>query len=127
MRIQSSTTLTEQDVRDAGAVARSHGHDIWIDELLVGKRGGITVYCNSHTGARACNGRSGRAASWSAWGSFIADLFSRDPEAIIGHYKGVEDFVAQCRDERYRTSLYRPNDLKNRDISFLDQLPRASR
>jgi hypothetical protein len=117
MRIQSSTTLTHDDVISACSVARNQGHDIWIDELLVGKRGGITVYCNSHTGNRACNGRSGMAASWSAWGSFIADLFARDPEAVIGGYKGIEDFVKQCRNQA---------KYNGHSIDFLNQLPRAS-
>ena len=97
MRIKSGNNFSLQDVREAAKFAREQGHDIWIDELHVGKRGAITVYCESHTGNRRCNGREGRAASWTAWGWFIADLFAKDPEATIGFYKGVEDFVKQCR------------------------------
>lgn len=33
------------------------------------------------------------AATWHEWGHFIAELFTVDPDAIVGRYNGVEDFI----------------------------------
>lgn len=35
------------------------------------------------------------AATYDEWGFFIRALFERDPDAIIGAYKGVDDFHGQ--------------------------------
>jgi hypothetical protein len=116
MRIQSRTTLKEADVYAAARYARSKGHDIDVASIITAPRGGITFYCSSMYGKRAANGRPGeRAASWTAWGWLIADLLKRDPNAIVGQYKGVEDFKRQCRE-------YMP---KGENVEFLRHLPRS--
>lgn len=35
------------------------------------------------------------AATWYEWGYFIAQIFAQDPDAIVGPYKGVDDFNAK--------------------------------
>ncbi len=37
----------------------------------------------------------GYAATYSDWGRWIAELFARDPDAIIGPYKGHDDYHEQ--------------------------------
>lgn len=34
-----------------------------------------------------------KAALYSEWGAFIAELFRRDPDAIVGQYSSPENFV----------------------------------
>jgi hypothetical protein len=55
-----------------------------------------------------------RAASWTAWGYFIARLFQLDPEARVGQYNGLNDFRYQC--ER----MHEISDKHYSDISFLN-------
>jgi hypothetical protein len=39
------------------------------------------------------------AASWAQHGWFFAQIFHDDPKAIVGPYRGVEDFHAKTRGE----------------------------
>lgn len=93
-----SDTLTSADVESAAAIARSeHGQDIYITEIhACGSRSrarGLTFYCGSLGGRRATNRGDGeRAATWTAWGYLIAELFRRDPDAIMTYYKSAADF-----------------------------------
>ena len=112
MRITSKTTLTKLDLYAAERYAQRFGNDIHIDSLAVSPRGAITFYCVSYNGTRRCNGRDGFAATWSAWGYLIAELFNRDPSAIIGQYRGREDFIRKCRE-------WQP---AGQSIAFLDHL-----
>lgn len=115
MRINAASKLTASDLYEAAYVARQHGHDFHIEELAVSPRGALTFYGESYTGKHRVN-RHGRsdayAATWAAWGWFIAELFNRDPDARIGQYKGVADFRRQCQE------MHDPGH----DISFLDHL-----
>lgn len=130
MRINASTMLTASDVERAARYARSKGHDIFIADLEVSPRGAITFHAESEDGRRATNrgGRNdgfgydgfgysrGRAASWTAWGWLIADLFARNPNANgVGWYKNIEDFKAQVK--RYTPA--------GENLRFLSHLPRA--
>lgn len=125
LRINASTGLTRADVRLAAHYARSKGHDIFIAELEESPRGAITFYCESEHGRRATNrgggpsqfyGGTGRAASWTAWGWLIADLFARNPmPGTIGFYKDIEDFKASCK-------RYTP---RGENLKFLSHLPRT--
>ncbi len=36
-----------------------------------------------------------RAASWSDWGRFLAELFEIDPEAVCDYYASADDFHAK--------------------------------
>ena len=96
-----SDTLTENDLYEAALRARDEfGQDIWIDEISSGRsrkrNGRITFYAKSMNGRRARNGRPGRAASWTAYGYLIAELFRRDSEAIIGIYNSPTEFHEIC-------------------------------
>lgn len=56
----------------------------------------------------------------------IGELFRRDPEAIIGQYKSVEDFRRQCREAQEWRGRYteivghEPRSTMGADISFLE-------
>ena len=121
-----SDVLRKADVREAARVAREHGYDIQVGELVrVGSRqrtSGLQFYCEAIYGKRACNGRPGYAASWAAWGWLIAELFRRDPEAVIGWYKSPAHFSEVCREECERVTQYRPQDKDRQDISFIDYM-----
>jgi hypothetical protein len=127
MRINAGSKLTANDVYEAARVAREHGQDFHIEELAVSPRGAITFYGESFSGKRRVN-RQGRsdayAATWQAWGWFIAELFNRDPNATIGYYKGVRHFRNECQKmhEQRRAYGFRTQDDPGRDISFLDHL-----
>lgn len=105
-----SNVLNEQDVRNAFAEARKHNNaDIWIDDVETfkprkssGFTNGVTFYAysmngNNPTAHRPIGSYSlsnvDRAASWSDYGYVIAYLFTADPDAKIGHYVNVEDFM----------------------------------
>lgn len=117
-----SDTLRRHDVQEAARVAREHGHDIYVDEIAEcgskSRRRGITFYCESMDGPRARNGREGRAASWDAYGWLIAELFNRDPSAIIGYYKSPSHFLLECRLSGERM-MKRDSKIK---LDFLDHL-----
>lgn len=49
------------------------------------------------------------AATWDEWGVFIDDLFRTDPDAVIGDYRGYDDFRWQTG-ERYDTRDFTPCD-----------------
>ena len=117
MRINASAGLTLSDVQGAARYARHRGHDIFIAEIERSPRGSITFYCESEHGRRASNrsGGRGHAASWTAWGWLIADLFTRNPDATgVGFYKDIEDFKVSVKN-------YTPRGESTR---FLSHLPR---
>lgn len=131
MRINAGSKLTEADLYAAANIARTqHGQDFHIEESATSPRGAITFYGESYSGKRPTNRGSGaKAATWVAWGYFIAELFNRDPNAVIGQYRGVEHFKRQCREAREWFERYgeiggrkRPADSLGSDISFLDTL-----
>lgn len=107
-----SDSITKQDVYRAAELARHHdGADIYVAEMMQnGSRSrarGITFYMESMNGRYATNrqGRDegARAASWSDYGYFIQRLFDVDPDAIIGYYRGLDDFRRQINAATYRS------------------------
>jgi hypothetical protein len=53
------------------------------------------------------------AATWCAWGVFLAHLFEVDPEMLAGEYQGVEDFNLKTKGmfaEGKRPRGHRPQD-----------------
>jgi hypothetical protein len=38
-----------------------------------------------------------KAATWLEWGALIAELYHRDPDALVTYYGTAEDFIAQTR------------------------------
>lgn len=127
MKIHSDV-LTGEDVYAAAAKARgTHGQDIYIDELSTGgsrsRARRIELLCNAESGRYATNsgtyGANGynRAASWSAWGYFIAELFLLDPKATIGVYNGLAAFHRTC-------NAYQPQGYKTPEArAFLAVCP----
>jgi hypothetical protein len=49
-------------------------------------------YANSGTKGAGTD----KAATWHEWGAFIAELYHRDPDALIGHYGSARDFEANA-------------------------------
>lgn len=129
MRINAQSTLTASDVRSAIAKARhEHHQDIYLDELIEGSHGAIQFWCVSQNG-KFSTGRSHpngkRAASWTAYGYVIAELFKCDPDARIGRYRGVghfEEVIYRARDSFYlRQSLgIRQRSDHGENIEFLE-------
>jgi len=123
MRINAQSKLTSEDVWNAVITARNeHDQDIHIQDLKVGTKGAIQFWCESLNGKYAIgrNDSAGhKAASWTAWGYVIAELFKRDPEARIGHYKNRDHFIEQCEDMANRRNQYQLRTDKGEDISFL--------
>jgi hypothetical protein len=123
MRITSKSNLKALDVHAAEQVAQEHGQDIYIVELATSPRGAITFYCESVNGKRSVNRRDrsgGKAASWTAWGWLIAELFRRDSNAHVGHYKGVEDFIRACREMHEWHKKFGGSRPIGYDIGFLE-------
>lgn len=104
MRINANSIIDTHDVAAAVSRARNeYGQDIYLDEVTVGEKGAINFYCASVSGRYSVNRRgrtNARAASWTAWGYVIATLFSIDPWAHIGQYKGMSDFVTKIGEAR---------------------------
>lgn len=102
-----SNIITADHVAIAAATARmSYSVDMQVAELCnVGSRKrshGVTFRGYALDGNRSTNSgiygaANARAATWDAWGYFIAEMFKVDPDAIVGQYDGVSDFGAQCR------------------------------
>jgi hypothetical protein len=112
-----SNRLTEHDVYSAFHQARTtNGADIWPEDVRAFRprsefRNGIQFYAYSHGGNRATGHRSigsysleyeARAASWDAYGWVIARLYLIDPNARIGQYRDVADFVRLVSEATYR-------------------------
>lgn len=131
MKIHSDS-LTIEDVVQCASICRAqHGVDIQIGEhVAVGSRkraSGITFKGYALAGRYACNSSvygadDPRAATWSAWGYLIAELYRLDPLAIVGQYANVFDFVGQCESmhdarQRYPDARYEGPAFS---IDFLD-------
>ena len=92
--------ITSADIRavDARSFTPRGTNNLWAN--------GIEVYAESRHG-NAATGHAPigpgprdhlpRAASWTGYGWVIAYLFAEDPDARIGFYDGVADFIAQVR------------------------------
>lgn len=52
---------------------------------------------------------SEKSATWDEWGNFIANLYDRDPNAMIGHYGSRDEFIRQTTNEFNRISRNRPD------------------
>lgn len=94
-----SDIITENDILDAIIAARAHGADILIDHDGIRKfkprrfERGFEFFCEALSGKRSRNRRGGRAASWTAYGLFMADLYKLDPSAEISFYRNCADFM----------------------------------
>lgn len=96
-----SATLSKSDIAAAFKVARDHGADIHLDDYREWRardgRYAAEVHAASLGGTRMAqhtvDGIQSPAASWDAWGWFIAELYRRDPSARIGYYLNAGDFA----------------------------------
>lgn len=133
MYIKAGSKLTATDLHAAAHhIRQQYGQDFYIEEAVTSPRGALTFYGEAMHGTRRVNRQANSnayAATWVAWGYFIAELFNRDPEATIGQYKGVEDFRRQCREAHDWFTRYgedggrkRPKDSLGSNIAFLDTL-----
>lgn len=50
-----------------------------------------------------------KSATWDEWGIFIAALYELDDDALIGHYGGHENFIADTKAAFERVSKWRPD------------------
>lgn len=92
--------ITSADIRavDTRSFTPRGTNNLWAN--------GIEVYAESRHG-NAATGHAPigpgprdhlpRAASWTDYGWVIAYLFAEDPDARIGFYDGVADFISQVR------------------------------
>lgn len=92
-----------REFRAQGVTTRNYGTGRMISVKHYRKHG-VEFFAKSTDGKRASGHHeiaSGpadhypRAASWDAYGYVIARLFAKDPDAIIGNYAGVVDFIEQ--------------------------------
>jgi hypothetical protein len=60
-----------------------------------------------------------KAATWDEWGNFIAAVFERDPEAIVGWYKSREKFIEVTTNEYNRIAKYRRDLLPTHSAPWL--------
>lgn len=107
MRLHSDT-LTVRDLTEAAGKLEG----VWLDDYSVHGSRSRKVGIEFRLAAEKGPGRRRRntgthgvedaympartyAATWDEHGYFFADLFEIDPEAIIGPYKGVDDFHAK--------------------------------
>jgi hypothetical protein len=107
MKLHSDLIISRDVWTAANRARRVHGQDIYVDdEMNCGSRkrnAAVSFRCFSEHGKRSTNPGTSRdrttykAATWTAWGYVIAELFALDPKAIIGTYDGVEDFAAKCQ------------------------------
>lgn len=119
-----SNILTEHDVYRAFTEARQlDGADIYPDDISTFQprtpyRHGVKFYATSLHGRQITGHRpigsypldgEARAASWDAYGYVIARLYRIDPDARIGHYKGIADFISTCE----AASRREPKDFLN--------------
>jgi len=87
----------------------------WVDIAEAGSRKRSRAYVVRLSGSSRYAMASGhlmenyKSATWDEWGNFIAAMFRIDPSAIIGDYKGVDDFIAQTQAERDRCAQFRPD------------------
>lgn len=127
MNIRSN--IIDRDRLEIAAVhaRKQFGADIYVHEVSQTRgrsmKFSLTFYAYSLHGRRHTNRGDGElAASWSDYGILIAELFDRDPDAIIGQYKGRADFVKQCTAMHVsREQYHRKNGGTNPygDIQFL--------
>jgi len=111
-----SDIITKTDVDNTARLVRErYGQDIWIESVETrnsrSRDHSITFYAYSLNGKRSRNRREGRAATWTAYGYLIAELFNCDPDAKIAWYDSPGDFRDKCA-----------QFAQGRDISFIGHL-----
>ena len=108
MKIHSST-ITIRDIHEAVPprcyLANFYNRDgkrCIIDTL--GSRSHEHAYVVRLSGSSryVMSGLPDKSATWTEWGNFIATLFRLDPEAKIGHYKTLADFMRITQDDAAR-------------------------
>lgn len=112
MRIHSDT-LTFGDLTDALRVTKLSVEGVWLynssDHGSRKRAHAFEVALRAEPGRdrngkarRAPNSGSygadyGRAATYDEWGYWLAELFRRDPNAVMTYYNGADDFHAKTK------------------------------
>ena len=113
MKIHTDT-LTENDLYRAlptgvyperleavGSRKRDHGFEVSLDTSGGADRHGIKRVYSRNSGMYGAVSLT-RAATYIEWGDWMIELFKIDPDAIIGQYSGLPDFL-------YQTTRMAPN------------------
>ncbi len=69
---------------------------------------GFEFFLSGSSRYAAAHDRDEKAATWTEWGIVIDALFSVDPDAEIGQYKGREDFRRQTAEAAWKTDAEKP-------------------
>jgi hypothetical protein len=118
-----SDTLTHGDILDALRVTGLAARGVYIDteramqERRSRKRARridfYLVATDAHGRRWANSGTRGagtdKAATWLEWGALIAELYHRDPDALISYHGTLDGFLEGTR--RYRPSNVKPDDV----------------
>lgn len=101
-----SDTLSYRDLREA----LPKGVEIAVSEIIQRPRKRQNGWIISLTGSSPyVSQMSGlKAATWDEHGLWMAELYRRDPEAVIGHYKTRQQFIDETRDEAERVRRHFP-------------------
>lgn len=87
-----------------GSRKRDHAYEVKLYADPGVDRRGVSRAFNSNTGNYGSVGGYTKAATWSEWGDWLAELYAADPTMIAGPYDGVDDFVVQTT----AAAQYRP-------------------
>lgn len=63
-----------------------------------------------------------KSATWDEWGIFIAAIYERDPDAVVGWYKTRAEFIEITTKEHERISTYRPDLLPTHRAPWLETM-----
>lgn len=96
MKIHTNELMAGDIIEIANAVPAPF--QCWLTDTGEGSRSHDRAYrvrCTGSLKVAPQNMPGHKAASYSEWGNFIAGIFSREPGAYVGTYKGVDDFNAK--------------------------------
>lgn len=81
-------------LRQVGSRKRDHGFDVGMSAEHGADAHGLKRVYARNSGHHGAASDFDRAATWIEWGDWMVALFKVDPDAIIGTYDGVADFIA---------------------------------
>jgi hypothetical protein len=76
-----------------GSRKRDHAFEVGMSAGYGTDAHGINRCFARNSGKYGSNGDGDRAATWVEWGDWMVALLELDPDAIIGHYDGAEEFT----------------------------------
>jgi hypothetical protein len=121
-----SDKLTEGTIRDcvpAGTYLAAHynRNEEWASVHTQGSRSRERAYSVRLSGSskHTMQNLPDKSATWDEWGEFISALFDIDPKAIIGIYKGRNNFIDSTMNEHERITMYRQDLLPTHSAPWL--------